>query len=231
MNARGFARLATLAMGLGIGAAVASTPGIAAADALDFQISIDGYELLPLEGNGATATSSFGDIAIAWGDGANADATGGVGDFAEAVGNGAGASAGGNSASNFDSAINIGDDTGTGGHAYALYGSDNLSYVDAPNSTAWAGGNVTDSSLTGSNDVSAIVDPFGQGGDIAFSGAGFSGSTGNFDLAAILFDDNATAAAPTGANFLYDILSPLGSEANTAAATSGGWLAELLALF
>jgi hypothetical protein len=51
-------RLAGLAVGLGIGAALAATPGVASAD--DFQISIDGMDLLPTAGNTATATSGRG---------------------------------------------------------------------------------------------------------------------------------------------------------------------------
>jgi hypothetical protein len=51
--ARGLARLGILAVGLGIGATVASTPGIALADSLDFQISIDGNDLLPTADNSA----------------------------------------------------------------------------------------------------------------------------------------------------------------------------------
>jgi hypothetical protein len=42
--------------------------------------------------------------------------------------------------------------------------------------------------------------------------------------------DGATASAP-GADYLYDIISALGNESGTAAATSGGFLAELLSLF
>ena len=49
------------------------------------------------------------------------------------------------------------------------------------------------------------------------------------DLAAVLFTDG-TATANT-ANDVYDIVTASGSEAGTAAATSGGWLAELLSLF
>jgi hypothetical protein len=64
VNARGLARLGMLAMGLGVGATVASTPGIASGDSLDFQISIDGYDHLPTAGNSATATSEMGDFAI-----------------------------------------------------------------------------------------------------------------------------------------------------------------------
>jgi hypothetical protein len=231
MNARSFARLATLAMGLGIGAAVATTPGIAAADALDFQISIDGYDLLPATGNGATATSSFGDIAIAFGAGSNAEATGGVGDFAEAIGPDSSAFAGFTTGSNFDTAIDIGDDSGMGGHAYAVYGSNDLAFVDAANSTAYSGGSALDSALTGNNDIAAIIDPFGAGGDVVTSGGGFTTHAGNFDLGAILFQDNQGIFGASGGDYLYDILSPFGSEAGTAAATSGGWLADLLALF
>jgi hypothetical protein len=88
VNARGLTRLGMLAVGLGIGATVASTPGIASADSLDFQISIDGYDLLPTADNSATATSGMGDFAIAFGAGATATATGGTGDFAMADGSG-----------------------------------------------------------------------------------------------------------------------------------------------
>ena len=56
-HANGIGRLAGLAVGLGIGAAVASTPGVAWADELDFQISIDGYDLIPAADTTATATA------------------------------------------------------------------------------------------------------------------------------------------------------------------------------
>jgi hypothetical protein len=108
VNTRGVGRLAILAVGLGIGAAVASTPGIASADTpadpfswiagldsgdlsaaalpaaspLDVQISIDGFDLFPTADNGAHATSGMGDIAIAFGADSDASATGGFGDYA-----------------------------------------------------------------------------------------------------------------------------------------------------
>src|SRR5277367_6811530 len=86
-HASGIGRLAGLAVGLGIGAALAATPGVASADDLDFQISIDGYDLLPTAGNEASATTTAGDlgIAIAIGDGASATATDGNGDYAVAT--------------------------------------------------------------------------------------------------------------------------------------------------
>jgi hypothetical protein len=89
-------RLGMLAAGLGIGAALACTPGVALADSstgltpteladldqllrflfdptgADMQISIGGMDLFPTEGNTATAVASTGDIAIAIGDGSSA---------------------------------------------------------------------------------------------------------------------------------------------------------------
>ena len=88
-----------LAVGMGIGAALAATPQIASADSsadpfswadqvlsglavpaadpspLDMQISISGMDLFSTVDNTATANSGFGDIAIAIGNGANASAT------------------------------------------------------------------------------------------------------------------------------------------------------------
>ncbi len=144
MNARGIARLGILAVGLGIGAAVASPPGVAWAD--DLQISIDGYDLFPTAGNTAVAYSGTGDIAIAYGDGAVASAQGGTGDFA----------------------------------------------------------------LAGGSDA------------LAASG-GLSYDTGA--------DDDLLSTYATNGSYLYDILSPAGDLPGSAAATSGGFLAELLSVF
>ncbi len=114
MNARRVGRLGILAVGLGIGAAVASTPGIASADTpatdpfswlagldpaeaaalpaaspFDLDISVDGFTLLDL-GTTATATSGTGDIAIAFGADSTAIAKGGFGDYALADSTGSG---------------------------------------------------------------------------------------------------------------------------------------------
>src|SRR5271163_5342055 len=91
-------RMGLLAVGLGIGAAPAFTPQIASADPsadpfswadqvlsglavpadptspLDMQISISGIDLFSTVDNTATATSQFGDIAVAIGNGADANA-------------------------------------------------------------------------------------------------------------------------------------------------------------
>jgi hypothetical protein len=226
MNTRGLSRLGVLAVGLGIGAAVASTPGIACADELDFQISIDGYDLIPAADTSALATSGLGDIAIAYGDGSLAAATDGYGDFAEAVGTDSLAVAGQSSSSNFDSAIDIGNDTVSGG-ALAQYGSGNIALVDADNSNAVTGGSAADA--PSNNDIGVIVDPFGSGGDSTFVGLGAGPS--DYDLGAILFEDNAKAFSAIDGSYLYDILSPLGPESGAAAATGAGWLADLLSLF
>jgi hypothetical protein len=134
VNARGVARLGTLAVGLGIGMAVATTPVAAVADSsadwakdlfggaalpapsmpdVNLAISIDGYSLVS-EGT-ASAASGKGDFAIAYGDGASASAEGGNGDFAFADGSDALASAGGvstDTGANNDTAIDIGNNTG-----------------------------------------------------------------------------------------------------------------------
>ena len=224
MTARGFARLGMFA--LGVGAAVVCTPGIASADGLDFQISIDGYDLFPTTGNLATATSSLGNIAIAFGDGAHATTGDGTGQFAFADGTNAFAGAGGN----YDTAIDIGNNSGPGDFALAGIGNNDFSFVWADNSSAYSGGDLLDTDLPGNNDIAIVLDPFGAGGDNVVSGIHFP-DTGNFDLGAVLFDDNVTNTGASGANYLYDIVTTLGTESNAAAATAADWWAELMTLF
>ena len=119
VNTRGIARLGMLAVGLGVGAAVAHTP-VASADTssdwlssiesllsgavpaadpaavTDFQISFNGTDLFSTVGNEATATTVAGQfgLAIAFGDGATANAEGGIGNYALADGTNALANAG-----------------------------------------------------------------------------------------------------------------------------------------
>jgi hypothetical protein len=228
-NMRRIARLGILAMGLGVGAAVASTPGMASADSLDFQISVDGYDLFPTTGNLATATTeagSLGNIAIAFGDGATASTGDGTGQFSFADGSDALAATGGNN----DTAIDIGNNNGTGEFALAGTGNNDFSFVDADNSSAYSGGDLLDPNLPGNNDVAIVFDPFGAGGDNVVSGID-NLDTGNFDFGAVLFQDGATSTAASGANYLYDVVTALGEETNHAAASTASWWAELLALF
>jgi hypothetical protein len=148
-----------LAVGLGIGAALAASPGVASADsstdglsgidqllgslfvpaadpaqALDVQISIGGTDLFPTAGNTATALSDNTDIAIAIGNGADANATGGAFDFAFADGTSSTAEAGFNGA--FDSALVFGaNSTADAG----FLGAFDSALVFGANSTADAG--------------------------------------------------------------------------------------------
>ena len=178
----GAAASGLVAAGLGIGAALAATPGVASADsstdwlssidqllgglsapaqtsALDMQISIDGTDLFPAAGNTATATSDTGDVAIAIGNGADASAVTGIGDFALADGANSTADAG--YIGNFDSAV-----------------------VFGANSSADAG--------------FGYVDPFPIFGSI------FVDINHNFDLAGV-FGDTLTATATSGSD-LVDIM-------------------------
>jgi hypothetical protein len=46
-----------------------------------------------------------------------------------------------------------------------------------------------------------------------------------------VFGDGLASTYASGGDYLYDILSPAGDLPGSAAATSGGFLAELLSLF
>jgi hypothetical protein len=227
VNARGLARLGMLGVGLGIGAAVGSAPGVALADDLDIQISIDGFDLLPTANNSATATSGMGDFAVAVGNGANATATVGFGDFAEADGTDALATAGGASGSNFDSAIDMANNTIPNG-AFAVVGSDDIADVFGDNGAARAGGLLSNTALTGNNDIAYFLNPFGTGG--AALATSSVTTSANFDFVANLFDNNVIAAS-IGESDMVNILSPLGDTVFPAATAGGNLLTDLLSLF
>jgi hypothetical protein len=275
-NNRGLGRLAIVAVGLGIGAAVAHSP-VAWADDLDFQISFDGYDLFPTTDNSATATTVTGEygLAIAYGDGANASAEGGTGDYALAAGSDASAEAGALSGSgnNFDSAVDIGNNTGGYDGATATLGSydsaiqignisggasgpeaengnydtvisdgnitqvdwnsfagaGNNNFAEAVGTNSYAGAGFAGAAIPGNNDVALVFDPSGTQGSVAEAGLD-DAAAGDNVLAAVLGVDGANAIVG-GSNYLYDIVTALGNESGTAAATSGGWLGELLSLF
>lgn len=280
INVRVISRLGMLAVGLAIGAAAGSTPGIASADSstdpyswlagldlsdpasstsgLNLAISIDGYSLI--QDGSAYADSTSGNIAIAYGDDAIAASLGGDGDVAEAAGTNAYAISGGSSGSNFDTAIDIGNnspstslspdgayanagyppgsydsaiDIGNNSTAYSSIGNNDLASVVGNNSSAYAGGDLTYGAATGDNDVATVFDPFGTVGSVANAGAtqGVDGVSGNSDIASVFLSDAATANA-LGADNLYDIFSALGNESGTAAASSGAsLLTDLMSLF
>jgi hypothetical protein len=207
--------LGLLAVGLGIGAAVASTPGVAAADsttdplswlgdlavpapstsALDFQISINGTDLFPTTDNSATATSGVGDIAIAYGNGASATAEGGTLDYALADGTNALANAGSltaTSGNNFDTAIDIGNNV------------DPSTYPGAPDGAYAGAGSLiggTDSG-TSSNDTAIDIGNNGVSSDTAFPGDG--GNTGAFAGDGALIGASGAGNGDTAINFGND---------------------------
>jgi hypothetical protein len=194
---------------LGIGAAVASTPGIASADPFSFDpndiaISFDGTSLLQ-EGTATAHSGTAGEFNFAFADGAHADAlaTDGTGNVAEADGTGALAFAeGGNS----DTAIDIGNNSGLEDGAFAGQGffggtgSNDFAYILGDNGNAFAGGNEGDSGpLDGSNDIAAIV-----GANSATSVGADDSTPGDFDLGAVFGDGLDSEAA--GANYLVSIV-------------------------
>lgn len=192
IHIQGIGRLGLLAVGLGLGAALAATPG---ARADDMQISIDGIDLFPTAGNTATATSDIGDFAIAIGNGADANATGGIFDSAFALGTNTVANAGGgdgNLASAFDP---FGSQTS---FAFAGDGNFNLTSVVGEHDNGYSGG-----ILGGPSGSDDLTDIFGNN-DFLASGAS-QVNPGDFDLAAI-FGDGFTSSAATGGNFLLDLL-------------------------
>ncbi len=192
-----------LAVGLGLGAALASTPGSAWADtssdvfsSIDwagllnpavatpatsaFQVSFDGMDLFPTAGNAATATTTPGEfsLAIAIGSGADATATHGIGDYALANGTNAFAVAGGDSTGNgnFDSAIDIGNNTlgGPGAHDGAYAGAGDIGGIGSGtghgsfDTAIDIGNNAPDGAGDGGNDGAFA----GAGGLIGLSGDG-----------------------------------------------------------
>jgi hypothetical protein len=243
VNTRSIARIGTLAVGLGIGAAWAHTP-VASADAsndwlssidgllsgaspaatpLDFQISFNGTDLFPTLGNEATATTVAGQfgLAIASGNGASATAEGGIGDYALASGTDALAKAGSTTAGatgfNFDSAVDIGNNaTGGGGVPDGAYAG----------GASLIGG--TDSGASSSDTAIDIGNNGAAGGQSgAFAGDGLltdASGAGNGDTAYTFGNTSGIddGSAAVGGN--HDFASSSGSETGTgegAFATAG----------
>jgi len=215
---RAIGRLGMLVVGLGIGAAIASTPGIASADSSDWlssidsllsgaavpaadtaplnlAISVDGVTLFQ-EGTAEAYTGTDGDYAIANGPGAVAEATG-ADDYA---------------------AVDGTDSTAVSGVAGS---SDNTAFVFGDDSYAYAGGTAEN---PGTSDYSVI---FGNG-DAAYAGSDGAGS-GDYDAAYVEGNDLATAYAQ-GSGYLADIVKFYGDASSGAAADSTN-LTELLSAF
>ncbi len=234
-------RLGLLAVGLGIGAAMAAPPGTASADPLppfdpnDFAISIDGVTLFQ-EGT-ATATSGIGDFAFA--DGANSEAisTGGVFDSAFAEGANSVAFVGGGG--NFDSGTAVGDgslvNSGSGGGLFdsaTVFGTNSTALADVGSlDTATVFG---DDSLAraqiGSDDLAYVVDT-GSMADQARAGGEFNGVLdifGNNDIASVFGTDSTALAGADAVNFGNFDLGAVCGDILNAMATGGNFLADIM---
>jgi hypothetical protein len=238
-------RFAGLAIGLGIGAALAATPAAAHAD--DIQISFDGMDLLPTSGNEATATTVAGDfgLAIAVGDGANAAVDSGSGDYAFADGTNSSAVIGQYSASDISSAIA----NGTGSKAEVSYGNFDFASASGDGSLSGAGygnfdtavANGTDSGALGGGVIYNNTTLIPGNDDVAFAWGPHtiasadaivdpSNPTSSSNDAALVFDPLGTVGSSAfagGGNF--DLAAIFGDALSTdTAATGGNYLVDIL---
>jgi hypothetical protein len=192
-----------LAVGLGVGAAWAHMPvasadtstdslswlsgldlpsALAAPSTTNLAISFDGYTLLQ-EGN-ATATTVSGQFgfAIADGNGATAVAEGGTGNYALADGTDALAKAGSltaDSGYNYDSAIDIGNNTGP--------------YPGAPDGAYAGGGSLIGGTDSGASSHDSAIDIGNNGVDTETGYPGDGGNSGAFAGDSALIGDGSTA--------------------------------------
>lgn len=246
VRTRGIAKLGMLAVGLGIGAAIASVPGTAAADSssdwlssidslltgaalpaatdtgsLNLAISIDGMTLFQ-EGSAEAYSGTTGDIAIASGAGTSAYAFG-TDNYADVLGTDSSGVAGGYNA------------------AEASGSSDDTAFIDGNNDYAYSGGD--GSGDPGTFDYAVI---FGND-DKAYAGGDAAGA-GSYDGAYVEGNDLGTANAQ-GADYLADILKFYGTSADSStsaasestnllsaldggsAADGSNWLSDLLGWF
>jgi hypothetical protein len=246
--------LGLLAVGLGVGAALAANPGVTWADPLDandvtaapsvspdlpsfdpsnLSISVDGITLY--QTGTATATSGgLGDIAIADGADSEAISNGGplsIGDLAYAQGDAIADSAGGS----FDTATAVGN--GVGSYAFGDFDTATVTGADAE-AKAVAGSfeAATVVQTGGSYDEAVAAGPglgvFGAFNDAYVDGTGSTatagdpdGSTfGGFDIASVV-GDGSTATAGDPGNF--DLATVMG-DMLSAIASGGNFLADIL---
>jgi hypothetical protein len=236
VNARRLGRLGLLTVGLGIGLGVAATPGIASADTADpftfdfsnLAISFNGMSLLHEGSATANTTAGTGDFAFADGAHADASATGGFLDFAGADGTNALAEAGGSSGSNFDSAVDVGNNTlvGQDGPNGALAGAGSLYGLTGNGSFDRAidfGNNI--GSGNGPDAVDGNFDSALQSGNVTGNDIGAFSGIGNNDLASVLGGTSSTSAGGdyfdpsiVGNNDIASVFDPFGTVGSTATA-------------
>jgi hypothetical protein len=234
VNTRSLGRLGMLAVGLGIGVAVASTPGIASADTpadpfswlaglnpgdlsaaalpaaspFDLDISVDGFTVLDL-GTGATATSGTGDIAIAFGADSSATAEGGFGDYALATAADteavAGDAATGATGNNFDFASASGVDSEAVAGNTELPDTTGSSFDYASANSGNATPTLGAEALAGLDGSGDSASAVGQGA-FAVSGVSDTATPANFDSASVLGNVNTPTDAEAFAGSGSDFL-------------------------
>jgi hypothetical protein len=239
VSTRGVARLGMLAVGLGVGAAVAHSP-VASADSptdwlssidtllgggalpapssgLDLAISFDGYSLVQ-DGNAFafTSTGEYG-LAIAYGSDALASAEGGTGDYALADGTNALAEAGGaptDTGANYDTAIDIGNNPSPG-----LSSIDDGAYAGNADLEPYSDGTGTGSYDTAIDIGNNTSDGSFNGADGSFAGAGGLDAGGSGD------GNNDTAidiGNNSGVNDGSRAIAGNGNYASESGSTTGG---------
>lgn len=240
VRTRANAWLGMLAVGLGIGGALASTPGTAAADSstdwlssidtllsggaapaadtTDLAISVDGVTLLQ-EGTAQAYSGTDGDIAIADGAGSYADATG-TDDYAYAEGTDDSAVSGG-VGSNESTAFVFGDDSSAfAGGTAANPGAFDGAIIFGNDDTANAGG---DAAGPGSGDISYV-----EGNNLGPADA--QGSSYLIDILKYYSDGTTTAAtAAENSNFSTELLS--GTDTSSALSAGSALWTDLLSSF
>jgi hypothetical protein len=248
-------RIGVLGVGLGVGAALASIPGIAAADpspdpnvvsavdaaslfpapaadpSLNIDISVDGFTLLH-EGT-ASASSGMGDIAIAVGADSFATASGGFGDVATASGPDSNASA---VDGNFDFASASSVFSSAGGTATAGGGNFDVAQEGGLNGVAVAYNGSFDGAFALTGNSGTAIAEHGDGDFANTTGDGFSsaGGTsdsllGNADYAVNLGSlMEATAGSSDTASGSFDIAAILAGGTADANATGANFLVDIL---
>ena len=231
-KSQGVTRLGMLALGLGVGAAVAHSPGTAAADSstnwfssidsllnggfpaqssgLDLAISYNGASLIS-DGNAVADSGTVGEhgLAIAFGDGATAFANTGSDNYALAIGPAASATA---ADGNDNSA------TALFGTAAAGFGNHDVAFAIGDNAGA-LGGDQNSAYQLGTNAYTLAGDGNGNfadgigAGSGDFTGGGFngynlvyaggnSGFWGNDNIASVLLGNSSSAVA--GSDLLHN---------------------------
>lgn len=175
-------------------------------------------------GNGCVAQAiGIGDVASASDDDSLAYA--GQGDFNSALANGANSTAEA-SEGNSNIAVAVSPPGTTFATAIATGGNGNVASVWGGNGSAALSGGYNGTPL-GDHDIATVI-----GNDsTALAGAGPT-TPGSYDLGAVLFENGMSSQNATGGDYLYDIVTALGNETGSAAATSGtSFLTELASLF